>query len=46
LEEAFEVFGEISSCMVKDPQNIKYEALMGFVNFKTKDSAMACLMGA
>jgi hypothetical protein len=46
LEEAFEAFGEISSCLVKDPQNVKYQALMGFVNFKTKESALACLMGA
>lgn len=46
VEEAFEVFGEISSCLVKDPQNVKYNALMGFINYKSKESALACLMGA
>lgn len=46
FEEAFSVFGEIDSCFLKDPKNIKYTTLMAFVNFKTKESAMACLMGA
>ena len=36
----------VSSCLVKDPQNIKYNALMGFINYKSKESALACLMGA
>jgi len=40
------VFGEISSCVLKDPQNIKYQTLMAFINFKSKESALACLMGA
>lgn len=25
---------------------MKYQALMGFINYKTKESALACLMGA
>lgn len=44
--EAFSVFGEIQNCEIRDPQNLKYQTLMAFINFKTKESALACLMGA
>lgn len=46
LHEAFSVFGEIQNCEVRDPQNAKYQTFMAFINFHTKESALACLMGA
>jgi RNA recognition motif-containing protein len=46
LIEAFSLFGEIQHCEVKDPNNPKYQTIMGFINYANKESALACLMGA